>query len=257
MAFEATGDGPLGAIPAHPRAVLLDSFGTLVAMEPPHLRLRAILAAEAGVDVGDDRAAAAFRAEIAHYVAHHLEGRDDASLERLRDDCAAVLHEALPGDAAAALDRGVVRQAMLDSIAFDAFADAATALRGLRAGGLRVVVASNWDCSLPEVLAHARLLHLVDGVVASAVAGAAKPDPALFDAALSTAGCDASEALHVGDSLENDVAGAMAAGVAPVLIAREGGAAGEAHVPRGVPVVRSLVELVGALAAGGRMLRGA
>src|SRR5215207_4094230 len=113
MAFEATGDGPLGAIPARPRAVLLDSFGTLVAMEPPHVRLRAILA-EAGVDVGDAAAATAFRAEIAHYVAHHLEGRDDASLERLRDDCAAVLHEALPADAAADLDRSVVRQAMLD-----------------------------------------------------------------------------------------------------------------------------------------------
>ena len=246
MAFEATGDGPLGAIPARPRAVLLDSFGTLVAMEPPHVRLRELL------DVSEDDAAEAFRAEISYYLAHHLEGRDDPSLERLRDECARVLHEALP--AAASVDRAVVRQAMLDSIRFDAFVDSATALQGFRAGGLRVIVASNWDCSLPEVLAQARLLHLTDGVIASAVAGAAKPDPALFEAALELAGCDASDAIHVGDSLENDVAGAMAAGIAPVLVAREG--APEAHVPRGVPVVRSLVELVGALAAGGRMLRG-
>jgi putative hydrolase of the HAD superfamily len=144
---------------------------------------------------------------------------------------------------------------MLDSIRFDAFADSATALQGFRAGGLRVVVASNWDVSLPEVLARARLLHLTDGVMASAMAGAAKPDAALFEAALELAGCDASEAIHVGDSLENDVAGAMAAGIAPVLVARDG-ADGDTHVPRGVPVVRSLVELVGALAAGGRMLRG-
>jgi len=247
MALEPTEDGPLGGIPARPRAVLLDSFGTLVAMEPPHLRLAELLG------VKEDDAAEAFRAEISYYVEHHLEGRDDVSLERLRDECARVLHEALP--AAASVDRAVVRQAMLDSIRFDAFADSATALRGFRAGGLRVVVASNWDVSLPEVRARARLLHLTDGVMAWAMAGAAKPDAALFEAALELAGCDAGEALHVGDSLENDVAGAMAAGIAPVLVARDG-AGGDVRVPRGVPVVRSLVELVGALAAGGRMLRG-
>jgi putative hydrolase of the HAD superfamily len=248
MALEPTEDGPLGAIPARPRAVLLDSFGTLVAMEPPHLRLRELL------DLSEDDAARAFRAEISYYIEHHLKGRDDPSLEQLRDECARVLHEALPDDAARAFDRSVVRQAMLDSIRFDAFADSATALQGFRAGGLRVVVASNWDSSLPEVLARARLLHLTDGVMSSAMAGAAKPDAALFEAALELAGCDASEALHVGDSLENDVAGAMAVGIAPVLLARDG--PGDTRVPRGVPVVRSLVELVGALAAGGRMLRG-
>lgn len=232
--------------------MLIDSFGTLVAMEPPHVRLRAILDAEAGVALPDEAAAAAFRAEIGHYLAHHLEGRDAESLERLRDDCAAVLHDAL-GDRAAGADRALVRRAMLESIAFDAYADSATALRAFRAGGLRVVVASNWDCSLPEVLAQARLLHLVDAVVPSAVVGAAKPDPALFDAALAAAGCEAGEALHVGDSLEKDVAGALAAGIAAVLVARDPDAAA-APVPPGVPVVRSLVDLVAALAAGGRML---
>lgn len=234
--------------------MLIDSFGTLVAMEPPHERLRAILAGEAGADVPAASAAAAFRAEIAHYQEHHLEGRDAESLARLRDDCAAVLHDAL-GDAGAGVDRAVVRRAMLDSIRFDAYADSAPALRALRSGGLRVVVASNWDCSLPDVLAEAGLLHLVDAVVSSAAVGAAKPDAALFDAALRAAGCDAGEALHVGDSVDKDVAGAIIAGVAPVLVARDAEAAG-ATVPPGTPVVRSLTELVAALAAGGRMLGG-
>ena len=230
--------------------MLLDSFGTLVAMEPPHVRLRAILAG-LGADVPAEVAATAFRAEIAYYLEHHLEGRDDDSLAKLRDDCAGVLHAAL-GEAAAGLQRADVRQAMLDSIVFDAYADTATALQALRAGGLRLVVASNWDCSLPEVLAQARLLHLVDGVIASALVGAAKPDGAIFDAALEAAGCEAAEALHVGDSIDKDVAGAMTAGIAPVLIARDGAAA----PPPGTPVVRSLVELAAALAAGGRMLGG-
>lgn len=222
-------------------------MGTLVALEPPHVRLRATLHAEAGVAVSARRAKDAFRAEIEHYLAHHLEGNDAESLDRLRDDCAAVLHEAL-GDQAAGVDRALVRRAMLDAIHFDAYADAAPALRALREGGLRLVVASNWDCSLPEVLEQAGLFGLVDAVVPSAVAGAAKPDTRLFEAALQAAGCAANEAIHIGDSLENDVAGATAAGIAALLLVRGGDA------PPGVPVIRSLVELPAVLGAGGRML---
>jgi putative hydrolase of the HAD superfamily len=252
MEFEdVKGASPLGALPARPRAVLIDSLGTLVALEPPHVALRARLYREAGVDVSSERAAAAFGAEIGYYLQHHLEGRDPESLDRLRDRCAAVLHEALgePG-----LDRALVRRAMLDSIHFDAFADAAPALRALRAGGLRLVVASNWDCSLPDVLAEAGLLHLVDAVMSSAVAGAAKPDARLFEAALAAAHCGADEAIHVGDSLENDVAGAIVAGIAPVLLARD--PVTGTGVPPGTPVIRSLTELPAALGAGGRMLGG-
>src|SRR3954469_17552737 len=152
---QAKGDAPLAALPRRPRAVLLDGMGTLVALEPPHERLRATLREAAGVEGSDRGPKDAFKAEIAYYLAHHLEGRDAESLDRLRDECAAVLQEAL-GDAAARLDPTVVKRAMLDPIRFDAYADAVPALQALRAGGLRLVVASNWDCSLPDVLAQAR-----------------------------------------------------------------------------------------------------
>ena len=244
---QAKGDAPLAALPRRPRAVLIDGMGTLVALEPPHERLRARLRDAAGVEVSGRRAKDAFKAEIAHYLDHHLEGRDPESLDRLRSDCAAVLQEAL-GDAAAGVDPAVVKRAMLEAIHFDAYADAAPALRALRDGGLRLVVASNWDCSLSGVLADAGLLHLVDAVVSSAAAGAAKPDARLFEAALEAAGCRAGEAIHVGDSLENDVAGATAAGIAALLLVRGG------EAPPGVPVVRSLAELPAVLGAGGRML---
>ena len=220
-------------------------MGTLVALEPPHERLRAELYERAGVEVSGRAAKDAFKAEIAYYLDHHMEGRDADSLDGLRDACAGVVQESL---GLGAVDPGVVKQAMLDAIRFDAYADAAPALRALRDGGLRLVVASNWDCSLPEALAQAGLLHLVDAVVASAVAGAAKPDPRLFDAALEAAGCPPHEAIHVGDSLEKDVAGAPAAGIAALLLVRGGDA------PPGVPVIRSLTELPAVLGAGGRML---
>jgi FMN phosphatase YigB (HAD superfamily) len=203
--------------------VLLDSFGTLVAMEPPAPRLQAELA-ERGLDVGIDRAESAFGAEIAYYLDHHVEGRDRASLDDLRDRCARVMSEALGVPPGAG-----VRSAMLAAIHFGAFPDAAPALRELRAAGLRLVVASNWDCSLGEVLREAGLRDLVDGVTTSAEAGAAKPDARLFAAALELAGCHAAEAVYVGDSPGNDVAGAGAAGIRAVLLERGG------HRPDRVP----------------------
>ena len=41
--------------------------------------------------------------------------------------------------------------------------------------------------------------------------------------ALEAAGCEAAEALHVGDTPEEDVAGARAAGMKALLLDREGG----------------------------------
>jgi putative hydrolase of the HAD superfamily len=234
------------------RAVLLDALGTLVELDEPAPRLRAALLERAGVDVGPAGAERGFGAEIGYYLAHQMRGGDRAGLEQLRDDCATAMRDALLGaldgaparaaapdslDARAALDHATVRAAMLEALAFATFPDALPALRELRDRGLRLVVVSNWDCSLPEWLDRAGIGELVDGSVSSAVVGEPKPAPAVFEAALRVAGCDAGEALFVGDSLDNDVLGARAAGLRGVLVQRGG------DPPRGVEAVRSLHEL--------------
>jgi putative hydrolase of the HAD superfamily len=119
------------------------------------------------------------------------------------------------------------------------------ALRALRAAGMRLVVVSNWDVSLHEALAATGLAPLVDAAVSSAEAHAAKPDPAIFARALALAGTPGepvapADALHAGDSPEHDVAGARAAGIAPVLVARDG-----AQAPPGVPAIADLSALPG------------
>lgn len=225
------------------RAVTIDALGTLVRMEPPGGRLRAELRRVAGVDVGEERAAAAFAAEIGYYLEHHVEGRDPASLDELRDRCARVMREALGLDD---LELPLVREAMLGSLRFDAFPDAAPALEELRARGLRVVAASNWDSSLPEVLERSGLMPLLDGVMSSAVAGATKPAPNVFRAALELAGAEPAEAVHVGDSPDKDVEGALALGMRAVLLDRVGGVADDARVP----VIRTLAELPSLVLAG-------
>ena len=73
--------------------------------------------------------------------------------------------------------------------------------------------------------------------------GARKPERALFDAALQAAGRPASEAVHVGDSPDNDVAGALRAGLRAVLLRRAGALSAGTELAAGVPVIASLAEL--------------
>lgn len=215
------------------RAVLLDALGTLVELQPPAPRLRRLLA-QSGHEVSEERAAAGFGAEIGYYLQHHLDGRDRVGLEDLRDRCATELMRAL---GLAGLDHATARRAMLDALEFEPFPDARAALAALRERGMTLVVASNWDCSLPDWLGPAGLLDLVDGVVSSADAGGSKPGPEVFQRALELAGAEPGQAVHVGDSLENDVRGALGAGIRPLLLVREG------ETPPGVETVRSLLEV--------------
>jgi len=217
------------------RAVLLDALGTLLELEPPAPRLVAELAAR-GVAVTEAEADAALRAEIAYYRAHHDEASDVARLAGLRDRCAAVLAAALPERA-----RGVpdLRAALLASLRFRPYPEVPDVLATLRAAGLRLVVVSNWDVSLHEALATTGLVPLLDGAVSSAEAGAAKPATPVFARALALAGAvPAALAVHVGDDAAADVAGARAAGIAPVLVLRDGG-----PEPDGVPVLPDLTGL--------------
>jgi putative hydrolase of the HAD superfamily len=213
--------------------VFLDALGTLVWLEPPAPRLRRLLA-EQGHDVTEERAAAAFAAEISYYLDHHLEGSDPAALDELRDRCARIVADVLD---LPALDHAEARRAMLGALSFEPYPEVAGVLRELRVRGHALVVVSNWDCSLPGWLEGAGLRDLLDDVVSSAAVGAAKPDPAIFAAALERADARPEDAVHVGDSLEKDVAGARAAGIRPVLVYRDGGP------PGGVEAIGTLSEL--------------
>ena len=190
------------------RAVLIDALGTLVELEPPWVHLRA----EVGDGVPDEQLEAAVRAEMRYYRDHSHEGSDSASLAELRERCAAVLSREL--------GRRVDAETLMDAIRFRAYPDAAPALAGLRRRGMSVVCVSNWDCSLGEVLDRCGLGPELDGVVSSAVAGARKPDPAIFARALQLAGCEPEEALHVGDTPGEDIEGARAARIRALLLDR-------------------------------------
>lgn len=218
------------------RAVLLDALGTLVQLQPPAPRLREACARELGIEVDLSCAERAMEAEIAHYRAHLDEGRDPRSLAALRRSCAEVVREALPG--LVGVDGSVLTELLLSSLQFAVFEDVVPALERLRGREIRVVVVSNWDISLHDVLTRLDLTRRLDGVLTSAEADARKPAREIFERALSMAGVDSELAIHIGDSVAEDVEGARGAGIKAILLRREGD-----ERPPGVPVIRSLAEL--------------
>jgi putative hydrolase of the HAD superfamily len=219
-----------------PGAILLDAMGTLVHLDEAVPRLRAALAEHAGVDVDLATAGAALKAEIAFYRANLHTAVDGPSLHALRARCAAAMRPALP--AGGATDEQLT-VALLAGIRFAAYPEVPGTLDALRADGWALVVVSNWDVSLDEVLAETGLRERVDGVVTSVAVGAAKPDGAAFARGLALAGVPAAAAWHVGDDVAADVDGARRAGIRPVFVNRDG----DAGAVDGVPAIATLDEL--------------
>jgi HAD superfamily hydrolase (TIGR01549 family) len=216
-------------------ALLIDGMGTLVSLAAPVAALVRVLERRFAVAVSETDARHALGAEIAFYRAHMDQGRDAESLADLRTRCARVLFGALPVTVSA--DDDARTAALLEALRFTAYEDARPALVTARRHGARVIVVSNWDVSLFEVLERVGLAPLIDAVVTSAAVGARKPGPEIFAHALALAGPGSAQAQHVGDSLSEDVAGARAFGIRPLLLRRDG-----SEEP-GVRTIASLTEL--------------
>jgi len=223
------------------QAVLLDALGTLVRLEPPAPRLQTSLRTRLGLELSLDRCAAAMGAEMAYYGAHCARASDDASLAVLRLECADVLADVL----AAGPNGAELLPCLTDAVAFTAFPDAARVLDALATQGRRLAVVSNWDVSLPPVLARLGLAEHMETIVHSAGAGASKPDPRPFLVALERLGLAPADCVHVGDDPVNDGAGAAAAGVRAILVDRAGEGGPGSRV-RSLDEVPALIELLDA-----------
>jgi HAD superfamily hydrolase (TIGR01509 family) len=196
-------------------AVTVDAMGTIVELVDPTEALGRALA-ERGVTAGEEKVRAAFAAEVAYYVQHAQEGRDEEALRELGRACAAVFLDHVGAE----LDVAEFAPAFVAALQFRPLDGAVEALERLRAAGLVLACVSNWDVSLEDRLAEADLGHLFATVATSAEAGALKPDPGAFLLALERLGVEPGRAVHVGDDTA-DEDGAAAAGIAfePVPLA--------------------------------------
>ena len=124
---------------------------------------------------------------------------------------------------------------------FSLYDDVPEVLRRLHADGIRIALISNTHRCLASFENHFELRGLISAAVSSSVHGFMKPHPSIFRAALALLGVETDEAVMVGDSVKQDIEGALALGMRAVLVDRSGRRVSETGLQ--VPVIRTLTEL--------------
>jgi putative hydrolase of the HAD superfamily len=106
--------------------------------------------------------------------------------------------------------------------AWELFPETVQTLAALKTQGVELGIISNFDSRLFSVLRGLGIADTFDTVTISSLAQAAKPAPRIFQLALDKHAVDPEEALHIGDSLRDDVEGARKAGLHAILLDRKG-----------------------------------
>src|SRR5471032_3075402 len=103
---------------------------------------------------------------------------------------------------------------------FELYDDVPDVLREIAAAGLRIGLISNSHRCLASFQSHFELQGLIAATVSSSEHGLMKPHPSIFAAALHLVDVPAAAAVMVGDSVRQDVEGALGAGLRAVLMHR-------------------------------------
>jgi putative hydrolase of the HAD superfamily len=189
------------------RAVFLDAGGVIVL---PRADLVVATLARAGIEISANKVAPA------HYGAVRRLDRPTATGGYVPAFCRelgvpqAQLQEAIDTITHLA-DRSLSGEILWSQAA----PQAQRVIGAIRRAGIEVLVVTNSDGHAAENLRDARICDDCD-VIDSALVGYAKPHPGIFRAALERAGVGPGEAMHVGDTVSADVAGAQAAGIVPI-----------------------------------------
>lgn len=115
---------------------------------------------------------------------------------------------------------------------------AVESVRELKRRGYRLGVVSNAEGKVARDLDAAGFTGLFETVVDSHLVGVEKPDPRIFEIALERMSGRPETAVYLGDLPAVDVAGARAAGIAPLLLDRH-----DLYPDAGAPRLRSIAEL--------------
>lgn len=221
-----------------PKAVLLDAAGTLVRCEPS----AGVIYARVAEQFGSQVAPAAFVSAFADLWPLHTD------LARRRgpvtsEDVERGWWRTFTGEVASRVGLAIDVDAWFDAL-WEEFArpdvwalypDVVEALSRLRSAGVWTGILTNWDARCLRVFEGLGITRLVDFILVSSLVGVRKPGRGIFEEALRRVGASASEAVHVGDSLQDDYEGALAAGLGAVLLVR-----GSKAPPEGVRWARDL-----------------
>jgi putative hydrolase of the HAD superfamily len=204
------------SLPDRIETVLLDAGGVLLDLDYGYLR-RLIEARRGEVTIED---LARYEAQARHEI-HRQVSQGGRVSETWRDYFRIILSKAgIPP---------VDHEEIVDSLweAHNRFGLWTVAIAGgpetvaeLKNRGFRIGVVSNAEGRVEQDLVAAGYRGLLETVVDSHIVGVEKPDPEIFRIAMERLKAVPESTVYVGDLPSVDVAGALAAGVAPILLDR-------------------------------------
>ena len=225
------------------KAVFFDMYGTLAGFKPSRFEVQSQASAPFGIKLTPEGVLKGYAAADAYMneenARHPLRLRDADSRDQLFAEYERLL---LQGSGVeVTLERALevfrrLRQIPYSLVPFD---DVVPTLKRLKSRDLTLGLISNIDRDGRELTDDLGLTACLDFTVTSVEAGAEKPHPEIFRAAIAKAGAEPSEAMHVGDQPTSDVEGALGAGINPVLLDRDGNFTQFDKCPR----IESLLEL--------------
>jgi len=232
---------------SRPDVVFLDLGDTLVRAHPSWAEVYARAFPEFGIDVPRADFERAFSDAFAEGENEGpFEASAEASYQRLKTLDGKVFAKVGYPDLPDAFFRRV-EETFAAVTSWWVFPDVLPALEALRRSGIRLGVISNWSWQAPELLHDLELARHFEALVISARVGYLKPHRGIFDHAVAVMGVEPHRALHVGDSVRADVAGARRAGIGAVLLDRQThvhARSAERHLPQDVPVIGDLFGLL-------------
>jgi putative hydrolase of the HAD superfamily len=233
------------------RAVLFDFGGTLYdyrTIAPGDQESLLRLARDLGLEVGPEALARAYRAALAATFQSYLPRPYYLHRDMFRDAVTAAMRALGAETTREALDRYRARQWQLHHRDFVLRDGVVETLQAIRDRGLHLGIVSNIDEDQLEHLgALAGLSKHFHSILSSERAGSCKPDAAIFAEALRRAGCEPAQALFVGDSIPQDIAGANRAGLRSVLLWHRPEREPPIETTRPRHVIREIPEVLGLL----------
>ena len=208
------------------RAVFFDWFNTLARYEPPREELHSKLLSEFGVTVSPRDLMPGLLAADRFYFTDAV--RSPWQKRPAEEQAKLYLRysEIMFGTAGITMEKELLSQVirrwpeLQRQMRFNLFDDVLATLDLLKGDRLILGLLTNATREAVAVREKLGLGPYLSFAVTSEEAGVEKPEPGIFLLALERAGVKASEAVHVGDQYEIDVAGARGAGIKPIMIDR-------------------------------------
>ncbi len=214
------------SVVTNPRAILFDVYGTLATWYPDRYVLHQRVASKFGIEVTREGIDAGYAVAEAYMTHENTTTPIRLMTQEERDQFFAKFEQMVLDGCGIEVDLELadeiwqeVAKQEYELVLYD---DVLANLNTLRAQGYIVGIVSNVPSGGDELADQLGLTGYIDFAVTSSEVGCEKPDPRIFAEALRRADATPpSDAVMVGDQIETDVNGALAAGIQPVLLDRD------------------------------------